>query len=357
MKNRREQKARNMVWYRQDAEDWPTENMEKDEDLYASPAPPYDLRTALKKACRMVWNQQDAEPLFHRPFLKKWGPFDHAVLLRLLREGDVEERRCALFTLGYLATSNTLEVVRSYLYSQDSWERWASALVLGERREPSALALLPSLLVRGLGETARGYAAREVAMGDDIWSEMRYRNEAVFLLAKADDPQVIPFLRGLLQTCWHLEQEIDPMVAPSDEFREMLIALEDHLAYALGQLQAWGALLGLDLPVERVRIGLLVLLLGALRIDEKAVPIIFSYLNHPIMVDQLFRERAGSYEQLDWEQITHILLYYFGLSAEEQARFFEQVHQDIYNRSVEPDRVRGNPSEEWTDWDALNPFA
>lgn len=287
------------------------------------------------------------------PFSRNGGPFDYAVLLRLLREGDSEERRCALFTLGYLATPDSLKVVRSHLHSQDRWERWASALALAERRDPDALALLPALLLEGLGEMARGCAAGKVAIGDDPWSEMRYRHEAVLLLAKGGDPQVIPFLRSLLQTCWHLEQELDPTLPPYDGCREMLNALEDHLAYALGRLQAWGALLGLDLPVERVRIGLLVLLLGALRIDEQGMPV---RLHDPIMVDLPFRGYTWSDKQLDWGQVTHLLLQYFGLSAEEQARFFEQVHQDIYNRSVEPGRVRGNPSEEWTDWDDLNPF-
>lgn len=70
-KDEASQKSHNTVWYRQDAEDWPTENMEKDKR--PSPAPPYDLPTALEKACRMVWLQQDAEELYHQPFLQKWG--------------------------------------------------------------------------------------------------------------------------------------------------------------------------------------------------------------------------------------------------------------------------------------------
>ena len=315
---------------------------------------PYWMHDALEQACRWVWLQQGAEQRYHQPFLEKWGPFDYEVLLRILREGDSAERRCALFALGYLATPDALEVARSYLHSQDRWERWASALALGEGRDPEALALLPSLLVEDLVETIRELAAGEVMMDDDLWLEMLYRNQALLLLAKGGDPQVIPFLRRLLQSCWHLEQEMDPTLPPYEGCREMLNTLEDHLAYALGRLQAWGALVGLDLPAERVRIGVLVLLLGALRIDEQGMPV---RLHDPIMVDLPFRGYTWSDKQLDWGQVAHLLLQYFGLSAEEQARFFEQVHQDIYNRSVEPDRVRGNPSEEWTDWDALDPFA
>jgi hypothetical protein len=72
-----------------------------------------------------------------------------ALLQRAVTEGDEEDRVCALFLLGGLATPKARDLLISFLDSPHRKERWASAIALGRLKEERVLALLQTLLLEG----------------------------------------------------------------------------------------------------------------------------------------------------------------------------------------------------------------
>src|SRR5260221_8476175 len=78
-------------------------------------------------------------------FVRRWGDYDAATLLRVLRAGDphageegdaqdaqeAQDRLFALLGLGYLRVPEARDALLPYLASARTVERWAAALGLG----------------------------------------------------------------------------------------------------------------------------------------------------------------------------------------------------------------------------------
>src|SRR4051794_37867848 len=63
---------------------------------------------------------------------ERWGGIDLSTFVRVLKEGQGEDRLLAIFVLGYTKEAWTHKFLLPFLHSSLSAERWASALVLGE---------------------------------------------------------------------------------------------------------------------------------------------------------------------------------------------------------------------------------
>ncbi len=87
-----------------------------------------------------------------------------------------------------------------------------------------------------------------------------WRGHAARLLARWQDPSLVVVLRQALQADWQREQAL---VARFGSGSPVAYA-RDSIAFALGQLGGFGALLHLEWPAARLRVALLLLVLGSL---------------------------------------------------------------------------------------------
>ena len=97
----------------------------------------------------------------------------------------------------------------------------------------------------------------------------------------------MPTLRHALGIARKLEQQ-------RDGYAEDLRSFQDHLAHALGRLEAWGALCGLDLPPAHLHVARIYLSLGALGVVS---PKIYYYPEMLFQYPDLFPEGL-----LEWDE-------------------------------------------------------
>jgi hypothetical protein len=240
-------------------------------------------------------------------FTKHWGRLESGVFKRVLQEGDEADRLCALFALGYLAPAGAGNLLAPFLHSPVRKERWASAIVLGEGKDERAFPVLQELLLEHMayfpphGDQYANRAAfivmlevkerlsqsdwkqvvdpTQVQAPDEmqtynveyLWHAI-HRSTIPTLLGAWGDSRAIPILRQALQRCWEIEQL--PRFqggVPSLFFAQPLHHLEDELAYALGQLEAWDALDGLELPQVGFQLARMYLVFGYLKVDTHSI--------------------------------------------------------------------------------------
>jgi hypothetical protein len=291
----------------------------------------HQIARAVRRACFRVWMGQGQDP-WREQFVQRWKPFTQEALVRALREAEGEERACALFAIGYVAFPGGELLLQPFLHSSNQLERWASALTLGEVRNPLALPVLEQLLIEGLHEidVCDPYTKHFLP-----WN-MEYRREAALLIAKWGNLPAVPVLRRALRTCWEIDQKCDQEDGASLPFWDELLTLEDYLAYALGQMEAWGACFGLGLPTERECIALFLLVLGSLHLDEKTTDI-HLYLGQPCLIGVPFNLTRMPLKAFTTIQgpIAHVLQHRYGFSEQEQEQLREQLVHAIaqrYNR-------------------------
>jgi hypothetical protein len=238
-----------------------------------------------------------------KAFRAKWGALDDGAFEQALQRGDEGDRLCALFALGYLAPAGGEQLLVPFLSSPVRKERWASAIGLGVSRDERALSFLHTCLLEQMEyvpspsdrEMDRMVAqARETrpesALSDILWDFMsdpvfvrlteesqRYRSTYQWytlhrltitaLLGEWGDSRAIPVLRLALENCWGIFQRgrIPGGSAP------LWNRLEDDLAYALGQLEAWDALNDVKIPHGGLQLARMYLVLGYLNINPNAV--------------------------------------------------------------------------------------
>src|SRR5579875_1592971 len=138
------------------------------------------------------------------------------------------------------------------------------------------------------------------------------------ILGAWGNPQAIPFLRQAFQRCWQLEQTPPTQGGVSGGLLSTWYWLEDELAYALGQLEAWDALDELRLPPQRLKLARLYLVFGSLHLT-------ISTLDSWSIVTLL---RAGT---LAPERVVSVLQQRFGLDVY-LARASLQHFEQWYNR-------------------------
>ncbi len=290
-------------------------------------------------------------------FEQQWGGLDIDAFKHALQEGNTSDRLVAIFAIGNLAYANTKELLIPFLSSSIRKERWASAIVLGEQKDEQVFALLGQLLMEKMEyfppfteeeiQNARNVIFQTIehkrgasnipitwehhvhpsfvqiwhaveAYNDEYTWYMRHRITITTILGNWDDLRTISMLRQALQRCWQIEQLSSSRGRFPNSFLDIWFQLEDELAYALGQLEAWNALDGLEFPSIRFKLARLYLVFGSLHIN------IFSLECWNIIMNL----RTGT---LNPNQVVGTLQRHFGLNiylAESSLRMFEKWYQE-----------------------------
>jgi|SRR5579859_3934598 len=188
-------------------------------------------------------------------FASRWGGLHTEVFIRVLAEGQGDDKAFAIFAIGYLDTPWSREQMRSFLESPVRKERWASALSLGAGHDEHAIPYLEQILLEGLNP------AEQPSPDEEDWYLVQ-RHNAARLLTSWGSATVVPVLRQSFLAVEAL-RECKPS---SDDY---LFDYQDTLAYALGQYGAVGALTGIALTTSQRRVAMNYLALGILRAKER----------------------------------------------------------------------------------------
>jgi hypothetical protein len=232
-----------------------------------------------------------------------WGGVDQGSMLRALAEGDERDRLFALHALGYLGTDEAHRQLLAHLESERPLERWASAIGLGRMREERALPALVKMLTEFLPPDQE-YRASPYYRG--------WRFFAPLILGAWGKPEAIPGLRGALRAAMGVESALP---APPDESarytsyseREDWVRYQDELVYALGRLDAFGALTGVEGTEARLDLWRVHLVMGHLH-GRYAIAGIELWREHPQLA----------------QEVTRLLERLFGLDSEERGRSLDR---------------------------------
>lgn len=142
-------------------------------------------------------------------FLARWGGTDHETLVRVLQEGQSEDRVLALFAIGYHTSSWAKELLFPFLGSTDPQERWASAICLGRMKQEEALPVLLSLITECLPPKEKPYY-QGMHQGNNLWLFNMWRSDALLILAEWARAESVPNLSKALKIFCQLEQAVPP---------------------------------------------------------------------------------------------------------------------------------------------------
>jgi hypothetical protein len=177
--------------------------------------------------------------------------------------------------------------------------------------------LLENLLNRQMTEDVDSFI-------DTDWCD-GHRSDIAFLLGDWGKTTAVPTLRvAFLLT-------IDKIIQQEEntwEIDTLWQSFQWSLAYALGQLGAWGALSIPQLPLAQWQMASLFLILGSLQSSNKDLlqyrERLTSGLSYPL-VKRRDGKLATAFVHLD--QITRVLQERFGFSPEEQMAYIQQIWQ------------------------------
>ena len=284
-----------------------------------------------------------------RPFLTTWGGYSVDVLQRALSEGSGDDRIFAITALGLLDSSDQVEsLLLPFLQSEDDKERWASAIALGRHKNEHVFFLLQRMLIE------------DIFKHDDfpLFDWQLYRRCTIALLLGAwERPEAVVALCHAFHVCWEIEQQSNLSAEPErvDEYKHWWHFFEDHLAYALGQLEAWGAISTLGLSTAHIRVAIIFTVLGSLHIDTQKIfaqgraPYIFDRSHYPSSTLSAFASYPDPPFFVKPEAVARILQERFGLSETEQVQYIQdfarnqdsgRLEEDKY---VSPDGLVTNP--------------
>jgi len=245
-------------------------------------------------------------------------------------KGRIRDRAVAIFALGYRQPSQIQELLEPYLHSSFPWERWASALALGRLNDEKALLAFLTLLQENL--PSAWITCNDPEIYNDFLRRNHHRFEMIKCLGDWGNSYVVPDLHQVLNKYIEEGKQLEALLATNglDMERESLYALEDHIAYALGQLGAWGSLRALLWSDRRQRIATVLMALGGLQIHQK-VPTFRQWLFKPNFADTIL-----DHVLLDEEQVKRILASRFGYTPDEQTFLLQQFPDDCRTRLLEP---------------------
>jgi hypothetical protein len=236
-------------------------------------------------------------------FAERWGGLDQETFLRAYEHGSQEEHLIALFALGLAPETPHLELIRPLLQSSDPFERWASALILGENHDEQALPVLVELLTE-IPDAPPG----SVTSLFDYW-----RMSVASCLGNWQQPVLAPAFReayrlGLQRTNILSSEQI--------ELHEWFLG---HLAYALGQIEAFGALWGLPLTEVQQRVAMVHLTCGFLQSGTRYG---YGILSWTILngFDEHAEFRA---------QVLEVLVQRFGVMRDDVERMIKYLYRDV----------------------------
>ena len=237
-----------------------------------------------------------------RIFIRRWGGIDLDTFVRVLKEGQGEERVLAIFALGYTRTPFARELLLPFLQSTEPRERCASALCLGQMREEQALPVLCAMLTAFFPPKEQ-----PASVADGRWFYNGCRLEAIMIIAEWARPEVIPELLKALQAYWDLEQAIiehSHFGIGSDYWRRC----QGRVAYALGWLGTFDLLSTMDVGEQRRLAWNVYLALGNMH-AHIGIPDVFMNFEEYIGKSRGFHDL-----------VCYVLEEQLGLSEEEQER-------------------------------------
>lgn len=361
----------------------------------------------------MLWEWEDyptpIAPRWERPanLMHKYDNYSvedvFALLQRATIEGNENNRAFALILLGALATPKALDILRSFLASPSLKERWASAIALGRHKEERVFPLLQTLLLDGFLVSASTASEEEAEKGqagsqdayppiDDLSVDIEYewyvhqRWECALVLGAWGNPCVVPLLIEALQAAWKMEQTW-PDYEGFTEGPDIWRAFQDRLAFALGQLGAWHALLELDLPEKHRLVATIYLALGALQVQDASIfysgeaQSLFSgphyaldhpwlqqswLTEHPLVEPERIKQMLARYNAhvkerwlaehpfVEPARVKQLLARHLGFSETEQEQYLLRFPQALSERDEESHPV---PRKQWSGQsDSFDPF-
>ncbi|HEY1351436.1 MAG TPA: HEAT repeat domain-containing protein [Ktedonobacteraceae bacterium] len=240
-------------------------------------------------------------------FAQHWGGLSDEAFSRAIISGTREEKALAIFALGKEKTARSDALLGVHLKSQEPMERWPAALILGERHDPRALPVLIALL-----DDALPPRVRPLERDGGLYHFWRLKTVALFSEWGQDD--LIPVLRQALLSALKLEQAEQP------EIQHVWYPYQDALVYALGHLQAFGALTNLVLPTSHLHRWTVTLICGSLQARQS-----YGDLFTQVQINPTLRE-----------EIARVLERRFGLAAAEQAVYIDGYADAYFGSSGNP---------------------
>jgi len=236
-------------------------------------------------------------------FAKRWQALSFEAFTQALERGTPEEKAVALFALSYSDNPNAQGILSTALESVEPLEQWASALCLGERKDERALPVLLSCL-QALLPPRLHPLEREGGLYH-FW-----RMKVAALLGEWGRKDSIPALRQALETTWKLEQ------ADTIDRKHVWHDYQDELVYALGRLEAFGALVGFTLPLQRLQFWMVLFVCGVLQAKSR-----YGDLLTQVQIDRTLRS-----------EIADVLEQRFGVPPEKQTAYIDSYAQTYFDR-------------------------
>ena len=254
------------------------------------------------RAFRAVYYGGDAEREIDA-FAKRWHGLEPEAFTRALESGTPEEKAVALFALSYSHHPKAQAMLYAALESVEPMEQWASALCLGERKDEQALpVLLPCF--EGWLPPRMHPLEREGGLYHS------WRMRAASLLGEWGRKDLVPALRQAFDTAWKLEQ------ADTIDRKHVWHDYQDELVYALGRLEAFGALVGFSLPAARLQFWIVLLACGSLQARSR-----YGDLLTQVQINETLRG-----------EIVQVLEQRFGVPAEQQTAYIDSYAQTFFDR-------------------------
>ncbi len=263
------------------------------------------------------WLQEDIEA-----FQERWGGVDLLTFARVLQQAQGDDQMVAAFAIGHTRSAWARGLLLPFLQSDDPGVRWAAALSLGEMKDERAR----PVLVRMLGEFLPPPYTPLGEVGPD-WFEVRHMHVA-HLLGRWGDPALIPALRETLVRVWQVERDAPEHMNQAGT--QLRWDYQDELAYALGQLGAFDALAGLEVPAHRSRVWTVNLAMGYLNVQDRYRTTCLGFIGDPMHVQ--------AYQGL-LPLLLQVLQQQVGLSRQEATTYLQGYGHDYFRRF--DDQARG----------------
>ncbi len=277
----------------------------------------------LKRGLKMLYGEYRPDQEM-KAFIARWGGGDRETLVRVLAEGQGEDRLLAICVIGESDLPQARTLLLPFLQSVHPQERWLSALYLGREKEKLALPVLITMLTEYIpSEEFPTLVIDDLAWFDEL------RGSVVSTLLLWKDASLIAAFRRALATSVKAEQYL-----PDHPVQRRIILLnwyayQDGLSYALGSKGAFGALLEIPLSPSRQRIAILKMVMGYKKVKARLVA---SALEYPW--EQEGEQRTSMKAVLEQR---------FGLSEEEQEYYLNHFKQDLAAR--ERHLISGEPTQ------------
>ncbi len=256
----------------------------------------------LDRAFRAVYYGGDYEREIDA-FAQRWHGLEAEAFTRAFQGGTPEERALALFALSYSDSPNAQALLSTALGSIEPMEQWAGALCLGERKDDRALPVLLSCFEEFLPPRMH-----PLEREGGLYHSWRIR--AAYLLGEWGRKDLVPALRQALDIAWKLEQ------ADTIDRKHVWHDYQDELIYALGRLEAFGALVGFSLPAPRLQLWIVLLACGSLQAQSR-----YGDLLTQMQINETLKK-----------EIAQVLEQRFGVPAEKQAAYIDSYAQTYFDR-------------------------